>query len=117
MAAGPVGRQTSTSTDISFKAEIYSYARSRGLFAGVSVDGAAMTIDKKANAAYYPNSSGDAMEIMTDANLVAPPAAQRFVDTLSAAAPQVDMDGPAGGAAVKTYAIDEPATAEVANTF
>ncbi len=44
-------------------------------------------------------------------------AAQRFVDTLSAAAPQVDMGSPAGGAAVKTYAVDEPATAVVAKTF
>ncbi len=41
-----------------------------------------MTMDKKANAAYYPNSSGDAMKIMTDANIIAPPAEQRFVDTL-----------------------------------
>lgn len=52
-AAGPVGRNASASTDGQLKAEIYSYSRSRGLFAGVSLDGSVMRIDYDANAAVY----------------------------------------------------------------
>ena len=53
VAAGPVGRSAQASTDEQLKAEIYSYSRARGLFAGISLDGAVMQIDKKANAAVY----------------------------------------------------------------
>ena len=53
VAAGPVGRQASASTDEKFKAEILSYSRTRGLFAGISLDGSAITIDKKANETMY----------------------------------------------------------------
>lgn len=52
-AAGPVGRQAAAATDIGLKAEIYSYSRSRGLFAGVALDGSVMAIDQNATAAYY----------------------------------------------------------------
>lgn len=58
VAAGPVGRQASAATDITFKSEIYSYSRSRGLFLGVSLDGASLTIDNRANAAYYGQRPG-----------------------------------------------------------
>jgi lipid-binding SYLF domain-containing protein len=53
VAAGPVGRQASAATDITFKSEIYSYSRSRGLFAGLALDGASIQIDNRANTAYY----------------------------------------------------------------
>ncbi|MEM7611426.1 MAG: lipid-binding SYLF domain-containing protein [Pseudomonadota bacterium] len=53
IAAGPVGRQASAATDHRFAAEVYSYSRTKGLFAGVSVEGAALRVDKKANAAFY----------------------------------------------------------------
>ena len=52
-AAGPVGRTANASTDAQLKAEIYSYSRSRGLFAGVALDGSALRIDYDANAAIY----------------------------------------------------------------
>ncbi len=52
-AAGPVGRNASASTDSQIKAEIYSYSRARGLFAGVALDGSALRIDYDANAAIY----------------------------------------------------------------
>jgi len=45
VAAGPVGRSASGATDVTLKTEIYSYSRSRGLFAGISLDGAALMID------------------------------------------------------------------------
>lgn len=52
-AAGPLGRSTSANTDYKLDAEIYSYSRSRGLFAGVSINGSNLAIDKTANANFY----------------------------------------------------------------
>jgi len=52
-AAGPVGREASIGTDTSLRSEIYSYCRSRGLFAGAALDGSALHVDQAATAAYY----------------------------------------------------------------
>ncbi|MGH8122361.1 MAG: lipid-binding SYLF domain-containing protein [Rudaea sp.] len=52
-AAGPVGRTAQASTDAQLKAEIYSYSRARGLFAGAALDGSIIAIDNDANAAVY----------------------------------------------------------------
>jgi SH3 domain-containing YSC84-like protein 1 len=52
-AAGPVGRDAQAATDAALKAEIYSYSRSRGLFAGVALDGAVLSIDQAATSTYY----------------------------------------------------------------
>jgi lipid-binding SYLF domain-containing protein len=53
VAAGPVGRQAEAATDGQLKAEIYSYSRSRGLFAGVSLEGAGLLADAEANESFY----------------------------------------------------------------
>jgi lipid-binding SYLF domain-containing protein len=53
VAAGPVGRNAAMATDAMLKAEIYSYSRSRGLFAGVALDGAVLAIDHDANRGAY----------------------------------------------------------------
>ena len=53
VAAGPVGRQAGAGTDGQLGAEIYSYSRSRGLFAGVSLEGAGLRVDTHANEAFY----------------------------------------------------------------
>lgn len=53
VAAGPVGRTAQASTDGQLKAEIYSYSRARGLFAGVALEGAVIAIDHRANQAIY----------------------------------------------------------------
>ena len=53
VAAGPVGRSAQASTDEQLKAEIYSYSRARGLFAGVALDGTALRIDNKSNQRVY----------------------------------------------------------------
>jgi len=52
-AAGPVGRSTSANTDYKMEAEVYSYSRSRGLFAGITINGSNLGIDKKANSNFY----------------------------------------------------------------
>ncbi len=57
VAAGPVGRDAHAATDAQLKAEIYSYSRSRGLFAGIALDGSVLAIDNDANQAVY----GDGM--------------------------------------------------------
>ncbi|MBI5441867.1 MAG: lipid-binding SYLF domain-containing protein [Deltaproteobacteria bacterium] len=53
VAAGPVGRDVSAATDAKLQAEVLSYSRSRGLFAGVSLDGSVLTVDSDANEVYY----------------------------------------------------------------
>lgn len=53
VAAGPVGRNVQASTDENLKAEIYSYSRSKGLFAGIALDGTVIRIDRKANETVY----------------------------------------------------------------
>jgi len=53
VAAGPVGRNAQALTDGQLKAEIYSYSRSRGLFAGVALDGTVLAIDHRSNRAIY----------------------------------------------------------------
>lgn len=52
-AAGPVGRRAEAATDGQLQAEIYSYSRSRGLFAGASIDGAIIQLDTDAESGYY----------------------------------------------------------------
>ena len=52
-AAGPVGRNAAAATDVRLKAEILSYSRSRGLFAGLSLDGSAIELDPVAQTTYY----------------------------------------------------------------
>lgn len=52
-AAGPVGRSSSANTDYKLEAEVYSYSRSRGLFAGISLNGAKLDIDANADKAFY----------------------------------------------------------------
>jgi len=52
-AAGPVGRSSSANTDYKLEAEVYSYSRSRGLFAGISINGSSLSIDKTSDANFY----------------------------------------------------------------
>ena len=53
VAAGPVGREASASTDIQMRAQIFSYSRSRGLFAGVTLNGTTIHQDRDANERFY----------------------------------------------------------------
>lgn len=53
VAAGPVGRSSSASTDYKLEAEVYSYSRSKGFFAGLTLNGVALSVDQKANREFY----------------------------------------------------------------
>jgi lipid-binding SYLF domain-containing protein len=58
-AAGPVGRQTAAQTDIVLRAELLSWSRSRGLFAGISLDGATLRPDRRENRKLYGRAIGN----------------------------------------------------------
>jgi lipid-binding SYLF domain-containing protein len=77
VAAGPVGRAASAATDASFSAEVYSYSRNRGLFAGVSLDGSVLSIDNKSNKGLY-GKSAPADEIIAGKVTTDLDAARRF---------------------------------------
>ena len=64
VAAGPVGRQSSAATDIGLTAQVYSYSRASGLFAGVALDGSALTIDTRSNELFYGRPGVLASEII-----------------------------------------------------
>src|SRR5580704_2547050 len=83
VAAGPVGRQASAATDASFKAEVYSYSRSRGVFAGIALDGTVISIDDEANAAFYKKPNVQASDILSGAVTSDDDAARRFMAAVS----------------------------------
>jgi lipid-binding SYLF domain-containing protein len=75
-AAGPVGRQGAVATDTALAAEIFTYARSRGLFAGVSLDGSVVHIDQFATSNYYRSPA-------PGQPVVVPPAAQQLTQLVA----------------------------------
>lgn len=77
VAAGPLGRAASAATDQNFTAEVYSYSRNRGLFAGVSIDGTIIAIDTKANTKLY-GKSAPATDIIAGRVAIDADAARRF---------------------------------------
>jgi lipid-binding SYLF domain-containing protein len=84
VAAGPVGRHTSAATDLQLKSEVVSYSRSRGLFAGVALEGTGVTMDRKANAAFYSDSGMTPERIFASSPDIAPDIANTFVQMLTA---------------------------------
>jgi lipid-binding SYLF domain-containing protein len=108
VATGPVGRQGSAATDVNFNAEIYSYARTRGLFGGIALDGSVISIDRPANAALYGKSGVTASEIMSGQAPAAPATAQRFLDRLAQATHTAVRNSPAPQADVPAAAAQAP---------
>jgi lipid-binding SYLF domain-containing protein len=86
VAAGPVGREASAATGAKFDHEIYSYSRSKGVFAGAALDGSKLSVNKQANADYYGAAYADPHAIVSaDANnLKAPAEARAFCKTVAA---------------------------------
>ena len=87
VAAGPVGRTASAETDIVLKAEILSYSRSKGLFAGLSLEGSTMRSDDGANKALYGKELS-AKEIVRQGKVRAPASASRLLAVLGRASPK-----------------------------
>jgi lipid-binding SYLF domain-containing protein len=83
-AAGPKGRDTQAATDVVMKAEILSYSRSRGLFAGVSLEGTTLRSDDGANKNFYGKKM-NAEDIIVNHKVEVPPAAHTLVAALDKA--------------------------------
>jgi lipid-binding SYLF domain-containing protein len=87
VAAGPVGRSAEGATDAQLHAEILSYSRTRGLFAGVSLDGAVVKQDKDDNQKLYGRTI-TAKEILIAGEVAAPPQARALDETLAKYSPK-----------------------------
>ncbi len=86
VAAGPVGRTASAETDVTMQAEILSYSRSRGLFAGISLAGSTLRADNDANKNLY-GKAVSAQAIVFDEAVPAPASSKILRDTLQKASP------------------------------
>lgn len=86
IAGGPKGRTAAAATDIVMAAEILSYSRSKGLFAGVSLEGSTLRGDGDANKAIYGRELSP-KEIVRDGGVKAPPAARTLIAVLTGKSP------------------------------
>jgi lipid-binding SYLF domain-containing protein len=86
-AAGPVGRTAQASTDATMRAEILTYSRARGLFAGISLEGSTLRPDNDANERIYGKKIG-AKEIVLHNAVPVPPSAKVLISTLNQHSPK-----------------------------
>jgi len=86
-AAGPKGRDAAAATDVTMRAEILSYSRSRGLFAGVSLEGSTLRPDGGANKSLY-HKEVPAKDIVLRGAVPVPPSARLLLTTLQKASPK-----------------------------
>jgi lipid-binding SYLF domain-containing protein len=91
-AGGPIGRESSAATDAFLRAEILSYSRARGLFAGVSLDGSTLRPDKKANQKLYGKPM-DAKAIVLQGEVAPPTSALELLSILNSKAPSNRSSG------------------------
>jgi lipid-binding SYLF domain-containing protein len=91
-AAGPKGRHVEASTDASMHAEILSYSRSKGLFAGISLDGTSLRPDDDASEAVYGRKL-TARGIITGSAVAVPASGKALVDVLQSRAPYNQSGG------------------------
>jgi len=90
-AAGPKGRDASAETDVTMRAEVLTYSRARGLFAGVSLQGSTVRPDNDANTRVY-GKKVDAESIIFKGAVAVPPAAQKLVAYLNQKSPKNTSD-------------------------
>ncbi|MBZ5661124.1 MAG: lipid-binding SYLF domain-containing protein [Acidobacteriia bacterium] len=86
-AAGPKGRAAEASTDVTLRAELLTYSRSRGLFAGISLAGSTLRPDNDANKRLY-GSEISAKDIVIEGKAAVPPAAQSMLAVLNKRSPK-----------------------------
>jgi len=90
-AAGPKGRDATAATDVTLRAEILSYSRSRGLFAGISLEGSSLRPDNEANEKLYGKKL-TATEIIRKGAVPVPPSGQKLVSLLEKKSPKNHSD-------------------------
>jgi SH3 domain-containing YSC84-like protein 1 len=88
IAAGPKGRSAAADTDAYMRAEILSYSRARGVFAGISLDGSTLRPDEDANRKLYGKSTS-AAKIILESDVDAPVAAHDLITALQNSSPQL----------------------------
>lgn len=88
IAAGPKGRDAQAGTDLTFRAEMLSYSRARGVFAGVSLEGSTLRPDEDANRRLYGRDT-TASRIITESKVEAPASAHDLIATLQKASPRL----------------------------
>jgi lipid-binding SYLF domain-containing protein len=121
VAAGPVGRDASAATDATFKAEVYSYSRSRGAFVGLALDGTVISIDDGSDADFYGKPDVLAGDIMSGSVKSQDESARRFLAAVStstdnerqasaapAPRPQAPAPAPATPAAAQSFPLADP---------
>lgn len=86
-SAGPMGRNAETATDASLRAEFLTYSRSRGLFAGISLDGSTLRPDNKANQKLYGRAV-DAKDIVLKGAVHPPESAKELLSVLNKRSPE-----------------------------
>jgi lipid-binding SYLF domain-containing protein len=118
VAAGPVGRQGEAAAGVN--AEVFSYSRNRGLFAGVALDGTALTMDNRANANFYAKRGVLASDIMAGnvpkesenirrfLRAIAASTGETANSTVTAAPPSPTQPAPAADG-VRTFPMEDPA--------
>jgi lipid-binding SYLF domain-containing protein len=95
VAAGPTGTKIGAETDIEFRAEILSWARSRGLFAGAAFGGAGIRVDRSANSFFYDNFAATTFQIIEGDTVNVPVPAAKLKATLAALTdPPAEEDAP-----------------------
>jgi len=90
-AAGPKGRDAAASTDVTLRAEMLTYSRSRGLFAGISLEGSTLRPDNNANESIY-HRKVNATDVVRKGGIAIPPAAQKMVSLLDQHSPKNTSD-------------------------
>ena len=88
-AAGPKGRDAAAATDVTMRAEILSYSRSRGLFAGISLEGSTLRPDGDANEKLYGKKI-PATDIVREGKVPMPPSAQKLISLLGKKSPKAN---------------------------
>ena len=86
VAAGPVGRDLSAETDATLRADILSYSRARGAFAGIALEGSTISPDGGANEQIYGQTI-PAKQIVRSGKVAIPASAQKLISTLDARSP------------------------------
>lgn len=108
VAAGPVGRQGEAAAGVN--AEVFSYSRNRGLFAGVALDGTALTMDNKANGEFYAKRGVLASDIMAGNVTKSSENVRRFLRAIADSTGET-ASGPATTAPASTGVTTQPSTA------
>ena len=90
-AAGPKGRDAEAATDVTLRAEMLTYSRARGLFAGVSLEGSTLRPDNGANESVYGRKI-PAVDIVRKGTVAIPPSAQKLVSLLDQHSPKNTSD-------------------------